>query len=484
MKKRFYSFLLLGFGLAPLAQAQTDVFGKIAAEVDKNSQAYPRLDEACRTIGHRLTGSKNGAKAEQFTYELFKSYGFAQVDYQPFEVESWSRKSASLAIGPVGGSLAPLRTTSLAHAPVKATVQAQLADVGNGLPEDFAAKAEQVKGKIVLAQIGLLPGTAKEVKNLHRSEKTALAIRHGAAGIIMINNAPGNILLTGTASTTGKLISIPAVSITNNDGQALRQRLQTEPNLQAQIEVRNRSGLIKARNVIATLPGRELPQEKIVIGGHLDSWDLATGAMDNGLGTFAILDIARAFQALGLKPRRTIEFVMFMGEEQGLLGSRHMVRQAQASGNLEQIKYMINMDMVGNPTGVTAAQASTEAFFKAIGQQIMAVDQGYGNTFSASAGLHSDHQPFMLEGIPTMSFASNLDRRIYQCYHADCDNMDLIDREHLRASVRRVAMVLYALADAPALPAQRLDSQATKDFLIGQGLKQPLQIANDWRWGD
>ncbi|MDZ7899641.1 MAG: M20/M25/M40 family metallo-hydrolase [Arcicella sp.] len=95
---------------------------------------------------------------------------------------------------------------------------------------------------------------------------------------------------------------------------------------------------IRARNVIATLIGnsKKYKKEKIVIGGHLDSWDLATGAMDNGIGSFTVMDVARVFQSLKLRPKRTIGFVLFMGEEQGLLGSKAMVKKYKDEGKLEQ----------------------------------------------------------------------------------------------------------------------------------------------------
>src|SRR5690606_28578857 len=90
-----------------------------------------------------------------------------------------------------------------------------------------------------------------------------------------------------------------------------------------EIEMSNQSRKVQARNIIATMKGKS--KETIVIGGHLDSWDLAQGAIDNGIGSFAVIDIARTFQKLNFKPEKTIEFVLFMGEEQGLLGSRHYV---------------------------------------------------------------------------------------------------------------------------------------------------------------
>ena len=213
-------------------------FSKIDQEVRSNSKAYQTLEDATKTIGHRLTGSDNGAKAEEYTYELFKSYGFTDVTYQPFEVIAWSRDTVSLSIAPSSSdNFRDIPVASLAHAPVRAELQGVILDVGNGLEEDFEAKKTDIKGKVVLANIGLVEGKGK--KNLHRSEKTALAIQYGAAGIIMINSAPGDILLTGTASVTGELIPIPAVSISNNSGKELRQWIKEEGPLEAQIDLRN-----------------------------------------------------------------------------------------------------------------------------------------------------------------------------------------------------------------------------------------------------
>ena len=110
--------------------------------------------------------------------------------------------------------------------------------------------------------------------------------------------------LTGTASVTGKLITIPAVCIGLEDGMKIKTALQSAKQF-ASLEMTNFSGLIKARNVIATLKGNDLPAEKIVVGGHLDSWDLATGAIDNGIGSFAVMDMARTIKKLKLKTKRT-----------------------------------------------------------------------------------------------------------------------------------------------------------------------------------
>ncbi|MES1217446.1 MAG: aminopeptidase, partial [Bacteroidota bacterium] len=146
-----------------------DTFGKISNEVLQNSKAYSTLKYATETIGHRLTGSANGAKAETYAYELLKSYGL-DTRYQSFEAESWSRGTLSVTINNT-----KYKSVTLAHSPVKANLTGDLVDLGNGLEEDYLANPGAAKGKIVFAALGILPGSKAGLRNLHRSEKTALA---------------------------------------------------------------------------------------------------------------------------------------------------------------------------------------------------------------------------------------------------------------------------------------------------------------------
>lgn len=477
---------LLLLNCSPKKEDLQSTFQKINAEVLANSKAYLTLGEATSTIGHRLTGSENGSKAETYTHDLLKSYGFDDVKYFPFEVETWMRGDIDVQIGSINkSSYETYSAVSLAHSPVLSNVDLEIVDMGNGLEADYAAKPGTVKGKIALVYIGVLPNSPAGTSNLHRSEKTALATDNGAKGIIIINQVDGGVLLTGTASVTGGLIDIPAVCIGKEDGLALKETLK-KTKKRAKIQMTNTSDQIKARNVIATIKGSEFPDEKVIVGGHLDSWDLAQGAIDNGIGSFAVLDMARTFKALNLKPKRTVEFIMFMGEEQGLLGSRAYVDAALKDGSIDQIKYVMNQDMSGNPVGFNAGgRQEAELFFEEVGQKIKAIDSTFfTNSNSNGAGLHSDHQSFMIQGIPYVSANSNLDRSIYGCYHSDCDDFSLVNEEHIRNNVRFSSMMLYALADAEQLPAKRLSDAETKAFLEGNNLKLKLQIGGDWRWED
>ena len=453
------------------------IFKIIDAEVEQHSTAYNNLQKVTEDIGHRLTGSVQGAKAEAYAYELLKSYGL-DVRYARFKAESWSRGSLSLVI-----NNKKYESVSLAHSPVKANVSGGIADMGNGLEEDYINNPGAAKGKIVLASLGILPGSPSGVRNLHRSEKAALAIRHGATAILLFNAAPGGILLTGTASVTGKLISIPAICIGNEDGMQLKEQLKTVP-ATANIVMTNFSGKIKARNIIASIPGKIKPAEKIVIGGHLDSWDLATGAIDNGIGSFSVIDIARTFKALNLQPRRTVEFVLFMGEEQGLLGSKAYMQKALQDGTVANIKFMLNLDMSNNPKGYSATTDEDKALFQTIGSIANRIDTSFLNTFHSGFGLHSDHQPFMLQGIPAGSVSGSLSREVLNCYHADCDVFSLVNGREMKNTVRFSAMLLYGLADAPELLSKRLNDNELKAALLQSNLKEPLKISGEWRWED
>ena len=171
--------MVAGFVSRPSDSSLLDVFRQIDQEVDAHSEAYFRLGESIDRIGHRLTGSENGAKAEQYAYDLLKSYGFTDVSFQPFEVNGWLREEMKLNIK-AGNELSDIRAVALALTPAKAELEGELVDMGNGLEEDYLAAPGKVTGKVVLAALNILPGSPDGTRNIHRSAKVTLAIQHGA----------------------------------------------------------------------------------------------------------------------------------------------------------------------------------------------------------------------------------------------------------------------------------------------------------------
>ncbi|MBK9509388.1 MAG: M28 family peptidase [Cytophagaceae bacterium] len=481
-----FAIVLVITAFSPEKDEMLNTFFRINKDVLENGQSYETLKYATNTIGHRLTGSSNGKKAEEYAFNLLKKYGYASTRYMPFQVDSWSRDTVSLSLVPEeSDNFVDFPVVALAHSPVSSHITAKIVDCGDGLESDFEKVKGELNGKVALMNINIQKEVNKGQKNLHRSEKTALAIKFGAVGVIIANSVDGEVLLTGTASVTGDLIPIPAVCVSKETGKSMRRWIKDEHNILAVIDMLNYSRPINARNVVATHLGssKKLKTEKIVIGGHLDSWDLATGAMDNGIGSFSVLDIARVFKALKLKTKRSIEFVMFMGEEQGLLGSKSMANKYVETGEINNVKLMMNLDMVNNTMGFNASgNDALNLKLEELGAYIQKIDASYKNMNHNRAGLHSDHQPFMLKGVPVCNPSGSFPVKAYGCYHANCDRIDLIDKDQINNNVRFTAMMLYALANMDELPVKFRNSEETRDFLIKQDLKKELVIGKDWHW--
>lgn len=458
------------------AQTHQAILSSIHEEVANHSEAYPQLKTAITQIGHRATGTPQGYQAEQLAASLLKTYGY-EVSFQEFTFNGWDRKSLDLSIN--GHAL---KAVALAHSPAYVKLDGELIDLGNGLESDYQRVGNQVKGKVVFAALGLLEGTPTEIENLHRSEKTALAEKYGAKGILLFNRPKGEILLTGTASVTGDIIKIPAVNISFEDGMRIKADLEKGLS-QVFLEMENTVGPMKGRNVIARLKGEKFPEEKIVLGGHLDSWDLASGAIDNGVGSFSVIDVARTYKKMNLAHDRSLEFVLFMGEEIGLLGSKHYVKEAMKDGSIKHIKAMSNMDMTIDPKSYYSTMDTNLAFLDSIAKDVVAYIPDFKTQSFASVDLHSDHQPFMLQGIPIIGLThSQFMEGALNCYHANCDHFNFVDEQGLKNNVFLATYLLYQLSNVKDFPSKQWEDEDTKIHLMKGNLETPLRISGDWRW--
>ncbi len=450
-------------------------------EAGANARGYPWLRHSTEAHGHRLTGSPQGARAEAFADSLFRRCGLDHVERMPFTAELWSRGELRVALVD-GADERPVPAVALANTPLRADLHAPLVDAGNGLQADLDALGGRVAGAVAVMNLRLVDAP-EGARNLHRSMKVALARERGAVGVVFVNQVPGGVLLTGTASTDGGLTDIPAVCIGAEDGAALRAELAAGRPVAARIAMRNQWGAVQAHNVIAEIRGSRLPEEVIVVGAHLDSWDLATGAVDNGIGAFSVLDMARAMAAMPFRPERTVRFVLFMGEEQGLLGSRALVRHYRRSGELDRVRCMINLDMTGAPHGFGVT--GPDGWGAWVGDLCATMRQEDSTRFRGStteaAWLHSDHQPFLLAGVPVIYPLSDLGTAAYAGYHSDHDHIHLVDPYAMVENVRTVGRMVYALAAARDLPPP-FTPEELRARLVDAGLETELRVAGDWPW--
>lgn len=481
---RIFSFLFLFWLLTGQASAQVNLDSlcrRVLRHLETKGSGYQDLDLACRSIGHRLTASENGRKAEDFLYRLLKSKGIEDVRFDSFPVNAWQRESCMLEVVPYkSDNFLSFKAISLANV-ASADGSWLMLDAGDGLESDLVRLGTKIKGRVLLVNLGLSRQDSGR-RNLHRAEKTSLALKYGASGIVFVHPGPGDIRLTGTASLSGELVSIPAVCISAPDGALVRDWMKSE-RLMAVIKLKNVQKKGGARNVVVHFPARKPTQETIVFTAHYDSWDLATGSLDNGIGSFTLTDLAGALQQVSSSLDRNVVLLWTMGEEQGLLGSRHFVERLRQTNALGSIRMVVNLDMVGNPVAVNdfdwpGIKKQTENVTEFIRRHVPSVS---GNAVH-SADLHSDHQPFMLEGVPVMSMVSQMPDSLYRCYHADCDDMRSVRKADLEASARAHTVLALWLSQTPRLKARPLAPRKLSHWLQNHGLKEKLQISNEWHW--
>jgi Iap family predicted aminopeptidase len=350
MRILFFALFLISSGVVSAQMLPDSAFIRIASDAGVRADGYDRLKKACAEIGHRLTGSENAVRAEQLLHDAFLKKGLSRVEFFPFPIRIWKRNSCQLEVVPKNSDhFVAIKSVSLANA-ASGTGMWHLVDGSDGLESDLSAIAPNIRGNCLLMNLDLSRRESGR-RNLHRAEKVSLALRYGAAAVLFVHPREAQMVLTGTASLSGDQVPVPAVCIPGKQGKEIRDWMKTH-SLMAEIKVKNDISEGKARNVMGWVEAPVPTRETIVVCGHLDSWDLGTGAVDNGIGSFTIPDIAGALQKKRSLLRRNVCFLLTMGEEQGLLGSRALVAQWQKEGKLGDVKAVVNLDMTGNPQAI------------------------------------------------------------------------------------------------------------------------------------
>jgi carboxypeptidase Q len=239
---------------------------------------------------------------------------------------------------------------------------------------------------------------------------------------------------------------------------------------------------IDQENVVAEIPGYEKPDESVILGAHLDSWDLGTGALDNGCNAALVIEAARALKATGLRPRRTIRFILFSGEEQGLLGSWAYVKTHRAE--LDKIRAVIIFDSgIGRVTGYSLGGRSDIA--PAVREVLKPLESWDVNRHTTDAQTGTDHFDFLIEGLPTL-VANQEEANYLPNYHAASDTLDKVDIRELKLNTTIAALTTWGLADRPAPLGKRLSRAELETLMKESGLDEQMKSMgfwNDWQKG-
>jgi hypothetical protein len=326
-------------------------------------------------------------------------------------------------------------------------ISAELVDVGKGTAADFERHKEHVPGKFALAHYG----------GPRRQAKMKETLRHGGAGLFHISRLDDLVIVGNCHEEPSR---VPGLGISRQDGTKLADRLAAGESVRVNVQIEADVWTATPRNVVGEIPGTgPTADEVVVLCGHLDSWHLGEGAIDNGTGSVVILEAARVLAQLEPAPRRTIRFVWFMGEEHGLFGSKAYV--AAHEDELDEIVAVVNLDMPGEPRRlVTFGHPEVSPLL----ESVCAALPGYEltNSVSDSTGSWSDHAPFMKQGVCTMTISGDLGPGV-KYYHTTGDRYDEVDRRGLNGCAAVAAVLMRRLADADPVPARRLDPADFQD---------------------
>ena len=439
------------------------------AEGLKPSALQENLRVLTDEIGGRVPGTPALDKAVRWGADALKAAGADDIQIENYTIpHSWQEGATRVSItAPVQFNL---RAVSVGWAPpTNGPVKARLVDVGKGDAAGFS-KAGDITAALVLVHTE----TMKKWDDLFAEYMRApavidAAVKGKAAGIAFISTRERDLLYRHINTNGGELDRLPIVIVAREDGErAARLAAQGKP-VEAEFDLPNKvGGEFQAANVIGEIKGKTHPEEYVLLGAHLDSWDLGTGALDNGCNAALVIDALRAIKASGVQPDRSIRFALFTGEEQGVLGSMAYVSKHREE--MDKVAAVLIFDEgTGRVTGfslggrkdIVPAVTKLVAPFKSWGAVKLTTDAFVG----------TDNLDFLLQGVPNL-VANQVEANYLENYHASSDTYDKVDFDELKKHVAIAATLMYELANSPRIgPRQdraQIDALAKETHLDDQ----------------
>jgi carboxypeptidase Q len=475
--------LVLSLAFLPPASAQGPAGqaaeARLVGEVFANGRQLSYLRLLSDEIGSRLTGSAGARRAEEATEAEMRRLGLENVRREPFTMASaWERGPASATLVSHGGR--PLNIASFTWAPgTGGPVEGALVDVGAGRPEEVRRAAARLGGALAL----VVPegvGLDALISSFYRTPVLVRELQEaGARAVLVASDKQHTMLYTAPVdfNASGRTAALPTVSLAREDVGALRRLSGQGAALRVRLDVRNKTGpAFESTNVVGEIRGRERPEEVVVVGAHLDSNDLGPGALDNAAGSAAVLEAARAVKALGLRPRRTLRFVLFMGEEEGMVGSVAYVRRHREE--LDNTVAALVMDIgAGRPLGwFSMGRADLDGQI----EELMRPLAPFGPfAVEHAAFAATDNAPFMAEGVPNLVMIQE-ESAYLPVHHTAADTPDKVEPRDYAAAVATLAVAAYSIADRPARFGRRLTAAEVKRMADETKVGEQWRAAGIW----
>jgi carboxypeptidase Q len=452
---------------------------KILPIVLGSSPMEENLRRLTDEIGGRVTGTPEMAKAVEWGIATFRAAGVDVHTEKYMLPVTWSEGNTRLELlGPVKF---PLRLKAEGWSPATPAggTEAPVVDVGYGTDDDFSKAGTSIKGAILLVHSDIGSTWADLFSEYLRPPVTIdHAVKGGAAAILWIGARERLLLYRHTNSLAREIDKIPQAVLAREDGLRLARTVAAYPgNVRVRFDMPNKiGGPIEQQNVVGEIRGYEKPDEAVILGAHLDSWELGTGALDNGCNAALVIEAARAIKATGLLPRHTIRFVLFSGEEQGTIGSFAYVKAHRAE--LDKIRAMITFDAgIGRVTGYSLG--GRRDIETGVREALKPLESWNVNNHTYDASFGTDNFDFMLEGVPTL-VANQEEANYLPNYHAASDTLDKVDMRELKLHTVIAALTAWGIADRAEPLGKRL-SRAELDVLVKEtGLDQQLKALGYW----
>ena len=465
---------------------ETEASEAVLQQVADSPFLEENLRALCDEIGGRLPGTPAMKQAVKWAVRAFREAGVDQVLTEPFVMpNSWQEGATKIELlAPVGFSV---RGVSSAWSPAtpQGGVRSEVLDGGSGARGDIFGLGEQARGNILLVRSELV----KTFRDLAvEQRKATVASREAgeveAAGVVFMSTRPHGLLYRHINIVDGKLDSTPSALIAREDALRIVRLIEAGKKVLMHLSLPNAiGGPFQAQNVVAELRGSELPQEIVVVGAHLDSWDLGTGCLDNGANVTLVIEVARSVVASGLRPRRSVRFVLFGAEEQGLLGSQAYVRDHREE--LDSHVAVVVHDMgVGRMEGYSLG--GRRDIERGLMQAMQPVAGRGANAHSYEAFFGSDHFDFLLQGVPALVAVQDTSDYV-PTYHSSADTFDKVDFEDLRHQAGIAAVTVLNLANQPERLGKRLSRQEIKSLMRRTELDDQLKFLglwDDWKNGE
>ncbi len=453
--------------------------------IGKDPSLESNLRTLCDEIGPRPSAGPAMRRAVSWALEAFEAAGADSAHTESFTMPlSWAEGDTRVEV------LAPARfavdaaATALSAATRRRGVRAEVIDAGRGDKGQVKRLGRKARGKVILVELQeatTFHGLGVTQRNAIYSIREAAEV--GAAAVLFASTRANRVLFRHIHSVNGSLDPLPSAVVAREDALRIARLIEAGERVEVELQLPNRiGGPVEGQNVVAEIRGSDKADEVVILGAHLDSWDLGSGCLDNGVNVALVLETARAVAALAQRPARTIRFVLFSGEEQGLWGSRAYVERHR--DELDDIVAVVVHDMgQGKIEGYSlGGRAELE---EPLRRAMESLDGDEAKRHTKEAFFGSDHFDFLLEGVPALVAMQDTSDYVLP-YHSEVDTYDKVSLYQVRQRTRVAAATVWGLANLPERFGSRLSRDEISKLLDRTSLDDQMEfldLLDEWESG-